>query len=184
MRQQGEPLTGRLSPAAGATFCAAVGGDPGGEYLLASDAGYGFRVRLADMLAKNKSGKALLSLPKGAQVLTPVSIIDFNHDRVVAISNEGRMLVFPVSELPQLSRGKGNKIISIPPKRVAVREEFVVALAIVPQGGSLIAHAGKRYIALKPSDLDNYQGERGRRGGKLPRGFQRVDRVDVNSLYD
>ncbi|MCU7803937.1 MAG: DNA topoisomerase IV subunit A [Candidatus Thiodiazotropha sp. (ex Lucinoma borealis)] len=179
-RSQGEPLTGRLSPAAGATFCAAVGGDPGGEYLLASDAGYGFRVRLADMLAKNKSGKALLSLPKGGQVLTPVSIIDINHDRVVAISNEGRMLVFPVTELPQLARGKGNKIISIPPKRVASREEFVVALAVVPQEGSLIAHAGKRYIVLKPSDLDNYQGERGRRGGKLPRGFQRVDRVEVN----
>ncbi|MCU7881903.1 MAG: DNA topoisomerase IV subunit A [Candidatus Thiodiazotropha sp. (ex Lucinoma aequizonata)] len=179
-RSQGEPLTGRFSPAAGATFCAAVGGDPGGEYLLASDAGYGFRVRLADMLAKNKSGKALLSLPKGAQVLTPVSIIDINHDRVVAISNEGRMLVIPVSALPQLSRGKGNKIVSIPPKRVASREEFVVALAIVPQGGSLIAYAGKRYIVLKPSDLDNYQAERGRRGGKLPRGFQRVDRVKVN----
>ncbi|MCU7932698.1 MAG: DNA topoisomerase IV subunit A [Candidatus Thiodiazotropha sp. (ex Codakia rugifera)] len=179
-RSQGEPLTGRLSPAAGATFCAAVGGDTGGEYLLASDAGYGFRVRLADMLAKNKSGKALLSLPKGARVLTPVSIIDTNHDRVVAISNEGRMLVFPVTELPQLARGKGNKIISIPPKRVTSREEFVVALAVVPQGGSLTAHAGKRYIVLKPSDLDNYQGERGRRGGKLPRGFQRVDRVEVS----
>jgi topoisomerase-4 subunit A len=178
-RSQGEPLTGRLSPATGATFCAVVGGDPQQEYLLASDAGYGFRVGLADMLAKNKSGKALITLPKGAHVLAPMPITDLESGRVVCISNEGRMLVFPVAELPKLARGKGNKIISIAPKRVAAREEFVVALAVVPQGGSLTAHAGKRYIVLKPSDLDNYQGERGRRGAKLPRGFQRVDRVEV-----
>jgi topoisomerase-4 subunit A len=180
-RSQGEPLTGRLSPAAGAIFTAVVGGEPDGEYLLASDAGYGFRVKLSDMLAKNKSGKALLTLPKGAKVLQPGIITDSSHDRVVAISNEGRMLVFPLSELPQLARGKGNKIIGIPAKRVVSREEFVVALAVVPQGASLTAHAGKRYIVLKPTDLDGYQGERGRRGNKLPRGFQRVDRIEVNS---
>ncbi|MES9990623.1 MAG: DNA topoisomerase IV subunit A [Candidatus Thiodiazotropha sp.] len=180
-RSQGEPLTGRLSPAAGATFRAVVGGDPKDEYLLASDAGYGFRAKLADMLAKNKSGKALLTLPKGARVLHPALVEDAKQDRVVAISNEGRMLVFALEELPQLARGKGNKIISIAPKRVASRDEFLVAVAVVPQGGSLTAHAGKRYIVLKPADLDSYQGERGRRGGKLPRGFQRVDRVEVNS---
>ncbi|MCU7920385.1 MAG: DNA topoisomerase IV subunit A [Candidatus Thiodiazotropha sp. (ex Epidulcina cf. delphinae)] len=179
-RSQGEPLTGRLSPATGATFRAVVSGEARGEFLLASDAGYGFRVGSADMLAKNKSGKALLSLPKGAHVLPPAAVTDPELDRVVAISNEGRMLVFPVSELPRLARGKGNKIIAIPPKRVAVREEFVVALAVVPRTGSLTAHAGKRYIVLKPSDLDGYQSERGRRGAKLPRGFQRVDRVAVN----
>ncbi|MCU7922942.1 MAG: DNA topoisomerase IV subunit A [Candidatus Thiodiazotropha sp. (ex Dulcina madagascariensis)] len=179
-RSQGEPLTGRLSPATGATFRAVVSGEAGGEFLLASDAGYGFRVGSADMLAKNKSGKALLSLPKGGRVLPPVVVTDPELDRVVAISNEGRMLVFPVSELPRLARGKGNKIIAIPPKRVAAREEFVVALAVVPRTGSLTAHAGKRYIVLKPSDLDGYQSERGRRGAKLPRGFQRVDRVAVN----
>ncbi|MCG7962671.1 MAG: DNA topoisomerase IV subunit A [Candidatus Thiodiazotropha taylori] len=179
-RSQGEPLTGRLSPATGATFRAVIGGDSQQEYLLASDAGYGFRVSLADMLAKNKSGKALLSLPKGSQVLMPELIADVESDRVVTITNEGRMLVFPVGELPKLAKGKGNKIISIAPKRVAAREEFVVAIAVVPKGGSLTAHAGKRYIVLKPADLDGYQGERGRRGGKLPRGFQRVDRVEVS----
>jgi topoisomerase-4 subunit A len=178
-RSQGEPLTGRLSPSAGATFCAVVGGDPGCEYLLASDAGYGFRVGLADMWAKNKSGKALLTLPKGAQVLSPCLIQNLETDRVVCITNEGRMLVFPVSELPRLTRGKGNKMIGIPPKRLAAREEFVVILAVVPYQANLTAHAGKRYIVLKPSDLDGYQGERGRRGAKLPRGFQRVDRVVI-----
>ncbi|MCU7842800.1 MAG: DNA topoisomerase IV subunit A [Candidatus Thiodiazotropha sp. (ex Monitilora ramsayi)] len=178
-RSQGEPLTGRLSPANGAVFHAVLGGEPKSEYLLASDAGYGFRTRLNAMFAKNKSGKALLSLPKGGKVLSPVPVIDAATDRVAAITNEGRMLVFPVKDLPELARGKGNKIIGIPPKRVAAREEFVVALAVIPQGQNLTAHAGKRYIVLKPSDLDNYQGERGRRGNKLPRGFQRVDRVEV-----
>jgi topoisomerase IV subunit A len=178
-RSQGEPLTGRLSPAPGAVFRAVLGGEPQNEYLLASDAGYGFRVKLAEMFAKNKSGKALLSLPKGGRVLPPVALTDAATDRVAAITNEGRMLVFPVAELPQLARGKGNKIIGIPSKRIASREEFVVALAVVPEGQSLTAHAGKRYIVLKPADLDSYQGERGRRGNKLPRGFQRVDRVEV-----
>ncbi len=178
-RSQGEPLTGRLSPATGATFRAVLGGDPQGRYLLASDAGYGFVAKLDDMFAKNKSGKALLNLPKGGRVLPPVPVTDLASDRVVAITTEGRMLVFPIAELPEMARGKGNKIIGIPAKRVVEREEFVVALAVVPQGQSLTAHAGKRYIVLKAGDLDSYQGERGRRGSKLPRGFQRVDRVEV-----
>jgi len=178
-RSQGEPLTGRFSSPAGAIFTSVVGGDGGRWYLMASDAGYGFLVQLQDLLAKNRAGKALLSLPKGARVLPPSVIADPKSDRLVAISSEGRMLVFPVSELPALSRGKGNKIIGIPPKRVAVREEYVVELAAVPVGGALIVHSGKRYLRLKSSDLDHYQGERGRRGNKLPRGFQRVERAEV-----
>jgi topoisomerase-4 subunit A len=179
-RSQGEPLTGRLSPPPGAGFVSVLGGDPANGYLLASDAGYGFRVGLADMFTKNKAGKAMLTLPKGAKVLPPVLLIEADSDRLVAITNEGRMLVFPVAELPELTRGKGNKIIGIPAKRVETREEFVVAIAVVPVNGSLTAYAGKRHITLKPSDLDNYQGERGRRGNKLPRGFQRVERVEVS----
>jgi topoisomerase-4 subunit A len=178
-RGQGEPLTGRLTPPKGASFRAALGGDGEQWYLVASDAGYGFLVQLKELYAKNKAGKALLSLPKGAKVLQPAVITDRDSDRVAAITNEGRMLVFPISELPALSRGKGNKIIGIPSKRVASREEFVVAIASIPQGGSLTAYSGKRHITLKGSDLDHYQGERGRRGGKLPRGFQKVDGVEV-----
>ncbi|MCG8428074.1 MAG: DNA topoisomerase IV subunit A, partial [Chromatiales bacterium] len=145
----------------------------------ASDAGYGFIVQLKELFAKNKAGKALLTLPKGARVLAPVEVKDTNSDRVVAITNEGRMLVFPIAELPVLSRGKGNKIINIPAKRVESREEFVVAIACVPEGGKLTAYSGKRHITLKGSDLDHYEGERGRRGNKLPRGFQKVDDVSV-----
>lgn len=178
-RSQGEPLTGRLSPPAGASFVSVLGGDPNQWYLMASDAGYGFIVQLKDLFAKNKAGKALLSLPRGAGVLPPATVADPEADKVVAITNEGRMLVFPVADLPALTRGKGNKIINVPLKRVQSREEFVVAIACLPPGGRLIAFSGKRHIALKDSDLEHYRGERGRRGNKLPRGFQRVERVQV-----
>ncbi|MEJ2528617.1 MAG: DNA gyrase subunit A, partial [Gammaproteobacteria bacterium] len=178
-RSQGEPLTGRLTPPAGASFCAVIGGDPEQWYLVASDAGYGFLVQLKELYGKNKAGKALLSLPKGARVLTPSPVTNMETDRVVAISNEGRMLVFPVADLPVLNRGKGNKIIGIPSKRVFSREEYVIAVASVPESGKLTAYSGKRYITLKQSDLDHYAGERGRRGNKLPRGFQKVDTVTV-----
>ena len=178
-RSQGEPLTGRLSPVSGATFSVVLGGDPQQWYLVASDAGYGFLVQLKELHTKNKAGKALLTLPKGARVLRPVRVTDRDSDRVVAITNEGRMLSFPVAELPALSRGKGNKIIGIPAKRVEDRIEFVVAVACVPEGGRLTAYSGKRHITLKLADLEHYQGERGRRGSKLPRGFQRVDWVEV-----
>ncbi len=176
-RGQGEPLTGRLNPPKGATFTALLGGDPESFCLMASDAGYGFVVRLKALYAKNKAGKVVLSLPQGARVLSPAPISDLGGDRIVAVSNEGRMLVFPVSELPELSRGKGNKIIGISPKRVQAREEFLVAISSVPEGGKLTIFSGKRHLSLRPSDLDAYQGERGRRGNKLPRGFQKVDRV-------
>ncbi len=181
-RGQGEPLTGRFNPPPGARFVAVLGGDPDQWYLVTSDAGYGFQVRLGELVTKNRAGRALLTLPKGAWVMPPVPVADPATDRLVAITNEGRMLVFPVAELPALARGKGNKIIGIPAKRVAAREEFMVAVASVPQGGRLVAYSGKRHIALKGGDLDQYQGERGRRGSKLPRGFQRVDAVAVEAV--
>jgi len=178
-RGQGEPLTGRLNPPPGASFVAILSAEAKQSFLMASDAGYGFVVRFADLLAKNKAGKVALTLPTGARVMPPTGISDLHTDRVVAISNEGRMLVFPIAELPALSRGKGNKIIAIPGKRVANREEYLVALACVPIGARLVVYSGKRFLNLKPGDLDHYQGERGRRGNKLPRGFQRVDSLEV-----
>ncbi len=177
-RGQGEPLTGRVSPPAGAVFQAVLGGDADQWFLMASDAGYGFRVRLGDMIANKKAGKAVLSLPKNARVLPPAPV-SAQSDRLVAVTNSGHMLVFSVGDLPELSRGKGNKILGIPTKRAQAREEYLVAVACVPQGGALTVYAGKRYLNLKARDLDAYQGERGRRGNKLPRGFQNVDRVEV-----
>jgi topoisomerase IV subunit A len=178
-RGQGEPLTGRLSPPAGAEFVAILAGEPGQRLLLASDAGYGFVVTLEDLYAKPKAGKAVLSLPAGARVLPPVVVTDPASDRLAAVTNTGHLLVFPVAELPELARGKGNKILGIPSARVAAREEFLCALAVIPPGLGLTILSGKRHFTLKPGDLDAYQGERGRRGHLLPRGFQRVDGVTV-----
>ncbi|MFB1487594.1 MULTISPECIES: DNA topoisomerase IV subunit A [unclassified Thiocapsa] len=182
-RGQGEPLTGRLDPPAGARFVAVLGDAPEGRVLMASDAGYGFIARLEDLYAKAKAGKAVLSLPKSAEVLAPLALTGeeggLDGARLAAVTTAGHLLLFPVSELPEMPRGKGNKIIGIPSARVAVREELVIALAVVPEGGSLVLLSGKRTLTLKPADLDVYQGERGRRGRLLPRGFQRVEGLSV-----
>ncbi len=177
-RGQGEPLTGRLSPPSGAHFVSVLGGDPEQWFLMASDAGYGFRVQLRELIANKKGGKAALNVPKNSGVLVPAPI-ESESDRLVAITSDGRMLTFPVAELPALSRGKGNKIIGINSKKLATREEFVIAIACVPEGKSLKATSGKRHISFRQSDLEAYAGERGRRGSKLPRGFQKVDGVEV-----
>ncbi|SDS25649.1 topoisomerase-4 subunit A [Halopseudomonas sabulinigri] len=178
-RGQGEPLTGRFNPPAGANFDTVLMPDDEALYLLASDAGYGFVAQGADLLAKNKNGKALLSVPEGGRILPPQRVKNLQQSQLAAVSNEGRLLVFNLAELPQLSKGKGNKILSLPSARVKTREEFVAGLAVLPPGACLVLTAGKRTLTLKPADLDHYCGERGRRGNKLPRGFQKVDAVTV-----
>ncbi|MDY0205499.1 MAG: DNA topoisomerase IV subunit A [Pseudomonas sp.] len=180
-RGQGEPLSGRLTTPPGATFeCLLM---PNDEQLMvvASDAGYGFVVKGADMQAKNKAGKALITLPKAARVLMPKALTNFAEDWLAVVSNEGRLLVFKVSDLPQLSRGKGNKLLGIPTDRAAKREEWLVDFAVFNEQATLVLVAGKRTLSLKFSDLEHYQGERGRRGNKLPRGFQRVDALRVET---
>lgn len=179
-RGQGEPLTGRINPPSGAGFDGLLMGDGGQRCLLASDAGYGFLTTLADLQSKNRSGKAALSLPAGARVVSPV-LVSEAHKWVAAVSNEGRLLLFPIDELPSLTRGKGNKILAIPSARVKEREEFVVAVAVLDDDGALTVWAGKRHLTLKRGELDHYRGERGRRGNKLPRGFQRVERMEASS---
>lgn len=178
-RGQGEPLTGRLTPPPGATFDCVLLPEDDALYVVASDAGYGFVVKGEDLQAKNKAGKGLLSLPNGAKVMTPRPVANREQDWLAAVTTEGRLLVFKVSDLPQLGKGKGNKIIGVPGDRVASREEFVTDLAVVADGATLVLQAGKRTLSLKPDDLEHYKGERGRRGSKLPRGFQRVDSLQV-----
>ena len=178
-RGHGEPLSGRLSPPAGATFeCVLMPSDEQ-QMVMVSDAGYGFVVTGADMQSKNKAGKALITLPKAARVLPPQVVNDFAEDWLAVVTNEGRLLVFKVADLPQLSRGKGNKLIGIPADRAAKREEWVVGFAVLAPQATLVLVAGKRTLSLKFTDLEHYQGERGRRGNKLPRGFQRVDALHV-----
>ncbi|MBM7061210.1 DNA topoisomerase IV subunit A [Pseudomonas sp. UL073] len=178
-RGQGEPLTGRLQPPPGAAFDCVLLPEDDALYVIASDAGYGFVVKGEDLQAKNKAGKALLSLPEGAKVVAPKPLANRDEDWLAAVTTEGRLLLFPVRDLPQLAKGKGNKIIGIPGDRVASREEYLTDLAVLPGAATLVLQAGKRTLSLKAEDLEHYKGERGRRGNKLPRGFQRVDGLRV-----
>ncbi len=177
-RGQGEPATGRLNLPSGALFTDVLMGADEQKILLGTDAGYGFIGKIGDLYTKNKAGKAVVSIPKGARILNPKMVNDANS-LIAAVSNEGRMLIFPIADLPELARGKGNKILNIPGSRLQSREEFVVDYAVIPVGEALVVHSGKRYLVMKDTDLEHYRGERGRRGHKLPRGFQKVDRLDV-----
>ncbi|WP_372612492.1 DNA topoisomerase IV subunit A [Halomonas sp.] len=178
-RGQGEPVTSRVNVVAGAHMAGLMLAPLSSRFLLASDGGYGFVVRLDDLVGKNRSGKSVLSLPKGCNVLPPRPIPEEPGASVAAISNEGRLLVFPLEQLPEMSKGKGNKMIDIPGARAARREEFVRDMVVLPAGASLVVHAGKRHLTLKSTDLDYYRGERGRRGSKLPRGLQNVHRLET-----
>jgi len=181
-RSQGEPLTGRFNLATGQTFVHSMMSDDDTKYLLVSDAGYGFVSSFTDMVSRNKNGKALISLPEAAKVMAPQAINNIDNDYCLTITSEGRMLVFPVKNLPVLSKGKGNKIINIPAARAKLREESVSIVCIIPEGAAITLHAGKRKLTLKAVDIEHYKGERGRRGNKLPRGLQRVSQVEIESV--
>ncbi len=176
-RGNGEPLTGRFSPPAGARFCGLATGPDEQRLVLATSAGHGFVTALASLLGRNKAGKQVLSVPAGAQVLAPATVIDADADLLCVATSAGHLLVFPVAELPELDKGKGNKLVDIP-KKAASAGEQVVGIAVVGAGRELIVWAGNRYLRFKPADLDHYRGERAQRGRVLPRGFQRVERVE------
>jgi len=178
-RGQGEPLTGSINPPSGATFKAVVLEDPDQKLLMMSNAGYGFVGNAGELKSKNKAGKAAISLPKGAEVMMPVAITDSDKQYIASVTNEGRMLVFPVKDLPELSKGKGNKMISIPSARLQNGDEWMVSATLMYEQDYLVIHSGKRHLKLKFTDLEHYIGERGRRGHKLPRGLQKVDRMEV-----
>ena len=178
-RGQGEPLSGKINPPSGASFKGVMMGGGEDYYLLSTDAGYGFVAKLEDMHANKKAGKALLTVPKGGEVLAPVSAENYSESMLVAISNIGRMLVFPLTDLPVMARGKGNKIMNIPSAKLATREEFMLAVVVLSPKDALMIYAGKRHLRMKLTDLEHYVGERARRGNKLPRGFQKVDSVSI-----
>ena len=173
-RTQGEPLTGRLNPAAGALFVHLLSGNPDDWVVLVSHYGYGFRVQLKELLSKNKAGKALITLPEGAQVLKPAPIQN-DSDLLAVVTLQGRLLIFPVADLPALARGKGNKLIQIPSADLAAGTDHVVAALAIPEHGPLKVISGKRFLTLKAADIEHYTGSRAKRGLALPRGFQRVD---------
>jgi topoisomerase-4 subunit A len=178
-RGQGDPLTKQLKPPVGEGFMTALMSKSADRYLFASDAGYGFVTQFENLYCKNRSGKAILKLPEGAQVLMPRKIDDVTSKMVAVITSGGYLLVFPLADLPELPKGKGNKIIGIPSAKVKAREEVCIDFAVINVDSALILHAGKRHLTLKARDLLNFQGERGRRGKLLPRGFRNVDRMEA-----
>ena len=176
-RGNGEPLTGRFTPAPGASFQALASGDADARFVIASSLGYGFVSRFENLTGRNKAGKALLSLGEGARVLQPAAVGSVDSDRIVAVTSAGHVLAFPLAELPELDKGKGNKIIEIPKAKRGT--EKVVAIAVVPPGGRLQVKSGARTMTLTFKELDAYLGARGSRGGLLPRGWQKVEGLVV-----
>lgn len=183
-RSQGEPLTGKLTLPAGATIEQVIMEPEKQELLMASDAGYGFICKFEDLIARNKAGKALISLPENAKVLKPEKLSE-SASLLVSLTSAGRMLIFPVRDLPALSKGKGNKIINIPAANAKARSELLVKLFLISEQASLEFHSGKRKITLKPEDLQKFRAERGRKGSQLPRGLHsNVDIVVVEPEHN
>jgi topoisomerase-4 subunit A len=178
-RTQGEPLTGKLSPPPGAVFKTVLAGGDEDWYLLATSGGYGFVTQLKEFFTKNRTGKALLTVPEHSEVLPPLRVNAPDTERLAVVTAQGRLLVFPVSEIPVLNKGKGNKLIQILAEDLAGKQDGIVAMTALPAGAGLKLHCGKRFINLSASDLENYSGNRGRRGNHLPRGFQRVEKIEV-----
>ena len=178
-RGQGEPLTGKINPPTGATFKGVLLDEGDTQYLIASTAGYGFIGSVSDMISKNRAGKAYLSVPAGGESLAPARVDDIESQYIAAFTSQGRLLVFPAADLPQLAKGKGNKMINIPTPLFKAGEETLASMAVMSEADSLKVLSGKRHLNLSMKDLAHFQGERARRGLKLPRGFQKVDDVEL-----
>lgn len=179
-RGNGDPLTGRFSPASGASFDAVIAGDNDNRLILASDFGYGFVTRFEALTGRNKAGKQIISLSDKAKVLAPQLSADPARDRIVVVTTEGHLLMFSVAELPELEKGKGNKLIEIPKAKLVSGDERVAGVAVVSEGkGEVTLYAGQRKLTLKWSDLVEYGGNRATRGNLLPRGLRRVERIET-----
>ena len=176
-RGQGEPLSGRFKPPDGAEFCGTMIGDPDSKYLLASDAGYGFIATLSDLISRNKAGKSILRVPPGGRAVVPAPVPADCECLIAAVTSIGKLLVFEAEELPELAKGKGNKIIGIPTKVYKEGAEKLVAVAVIPEEGNLQVLSGARRMTIRWDDLDDYYYERGRRGNLLPQGWRKVERL-------
>jgi topoisomerase IV subunit A len=178
-RGHGEPLSSTLNPPPGATWSGLIMGDPEDLYVLASDAGYGMITKLGEFITDRKAGKALLKVPKGAKALPPQRVEAPDDDWLAAVTNTGQMLVFLAGELPPMPKGKGDKILNVPGKKVVSRQEYVASIAVFKEGDSLRLRTGKGELVLKAGDpIDRYVGERAQRGSKLPKEHQDVRTIE------
>ena len=179
-RGHGEPLASSLNPPPGATWSGVMMGEPQDLYLIASDAGYGFVTKLGELITDRRAGKALLKVPKGAKALPPQRVQGYEDDWLAAVSTKGNLLVCAVGDLPQMPKGKGDKILSIPGARVAKREEYLAGIVVFHEGQRLLLRTGKGELLLRSgNDIDQYVSERALRGSKLPRGHQEVKEIEV-----
>jgi topoisomerase-4 subunit A len=178
-RGLGEPLTSRFSPGEGNQFLYAITGEPKQKLVLASSFGYGFVTETTNLHSKMKAGKAMISLPGDSTPVEPAVITSNDANTLVCVTSDGYLLAFPLSDLPELSKGKGNKLINIPPKRLKAGEEFMLGMVVVAENEEVLVWAGQRYLRIGRKDLEHFRGERAKRGHKLPRGFQRVTRIEV-----
>ena len=176
-RGQGEPLSSRFKPPDGAAFCGAMIGDSEQKYLLASDAGYGFVATLGDLVSRNKAGKAILRVPAGGKAVVPAPVPKDRECLIAAVSSIGRLLLFEMEELPELAKGKGNKLINIPGPKYKSGDEKMAAATVVPEDGHLEVHTATRKMTIKWNDLDDYYGDRALRGSLLPKGWRKVERL-------
>ncbi len=176
-RGNGEPLSGRLNPPDGAKFAGVIMGEPEDLWLLASDAGYGFTVRLKELITDRRAGKTVLNVPDNSHVLPP-AFVPSPDSWVFVISSEGKMLAFKVSDVPEMPKGKGNKLYDIPTAKAASREEVLKGVAVVPPNGTLILWSGEKQKTLTWAELKEFKGQRAQRGSVLPRGWREIDRVD------
>ncbi len=176
-RGQGEPLSGRFTPPPGASFCGVMAGDPEQLFLLATDAGFGFVISLEEMITKNKKGKSIMKVPEGATVLPPVPVSDMETNWVVAATNDGKMLIHHIAELPQLPKGKGIKILNIPADKAKKHTEYLSAITVINEDDTLSIFSSTRHKIFDAADMQDYEGERAQRGRKLPQGYRNVWRL-------
>jgi topoisomerase IV subunit A len=176
-RGNGEPLSGRLNPPDGAKFAGVIMGEPEDLWLLASDAGYGFTVRLKELITDRRAGKTVLNVPENSHMLPP-AFVPAADALVLVINSEGKMLGFKVSDVPEMPKGKGNKLFDIPSKKAAAREEVLTAVAVVPPQGTLVLWAGEKQKTFTWGELKEFKGERAQRGAVLPRGWRQIDRAE------
>jgi len=178
-RSQGEPLTGRFKPASGAEFRSCLMGRDDDYFLMSSSHGYGYVCRFADMITRSKNGKAQISLPGGAQLMPVIAVADYQSEQLVTITSDGYIALLDLKSVPKLAKGKGNKIQGIPPKRLKAGEEEIAFIACLSGKQILVVHCGKKYKSMNLKELEEYRIERGKRGRKLPRGYQNVTGLEV-----
>ena len=179
-RGQGDPVSSSINSQSGSTFAGVVAGTEEDYCVLTANNGYGFIAKIEELQTKNKSGKTALNT-KGAIPLGPEKLTSIEDSYIAAITEEGKMLLIEANDLPVLAKGRGNKIINIDKKKFEAKENRLIFLKTLNKGDNLKIYSGKQSYMIKSKDLENFVGSRGRKGNFLPKGYRRVDKLEVIS---